>query len=200
MKKVWIYKRKGVRGWWIGWYESGKRKAKGLPSKALAEHFRQIKYTQLNSDVFTGTVSVNWNQMRDEYVHSKKVAGSVDASIYEVALTLRHFERLVGRCNSKQIKQNTIDKYILERGKEVVRSTVNKDIRNLKAFTNWCRENRYVNGEIKIRLLKEDERPVISLSHTQIKKLLSTSKRYKTMWMRILLALGTGLRLRDIEI
>jgi integrase len=200
MKKVWIYKRKGVRSWWIGWYESGKRKAKALPSKALAEHFRQIKYTQLNSDVFTGTVTIDWFQIRDEYVHSKKVAGCVEASIYEVALTLRHFERLVGRCNSKQINQNAIDKYILERGKEVVRSTVNKDIRNLRAFINWCRENRYVNGEIKIKELKEDERPVISLSHTQIKKLLSTSKRYKTMWMRILLALGTGLRLRDIEI
>jgi integrase len=150
--------------------------------------------------VFTGTVTVDWPQMRDEYVHSKKVAGSVEASIYEVALTLRHFERLIGRCNSKQMNQNAIDKYILERGKEVVRSTVNKDIRNLTAFIYWCRENRYVNGEIKIKLLKEDERPVISLSHTQIKKLLSTSKRYKTMWMRILLALGTGLRLRDIEI
>jgi integrase len=199
MNKVWIYKRKRIKGWWVGWYESGKRKTKALPSKALAEHFRQIKYTQLNSDVFTGTVTVDWPQMRDEYVHSKKVAGSVEASIYEVALTLRHFERLVGRCNSKQIKQNAIDKYILERGKEVVRSTVNKDIRNLKAFSYWCRENRYVNGEIKIKLLKEDERPVISLSHTQIKKLLSTSKRYKTMWMRILLALGTGLRRGDIE-
>ncbi len=96
MNKVWIYKRKRVKGWWIGWYESGKRKAKALPSKALAEHFRQIKYTQLNSDVFTGIVTVDWPQMRDEYVHSKKVAGYVEASIYEVALTLRHFERLVG--------------------------------------------------------------------------------------------------------
>ncbi len=46
---------------------------------------------------------------------------------------------------------------------------------------------------------EHDERPVISLSNTQIKKLLSTAKRHKTMWMRILLALGTGLRLRDIE-
>ena len=200
MQKVWIYKRKRIKGWYIGWYESGKRKAKALPSKALAEHFRQIKYVQLNSDVFTGTVTVDWNQMRDEYVHSKKVAGSVDASIYEVALTLRHFERLIGRCNSKQINQNAIDKYILERGKEVVRSTVNKDIRNLRAFIYWCRENRYVNGEIKIKLLKEDERPVKSLTKTQIKKLLSTSKPYKTLRMRILLALGTGLRLRDIEI
>ncbi len=100
------------------------------------------------------------------------------------------------RSNSKK---NTIDKFILERGKEVVRSTVNKDIRNLKALISWCRGNRYVNGEIKIRLLKEDERPVKSLSNTQIKKLLSTSKPYKTLWTRILLALGTGLRRGDIE-
>ncbi len=199
MKKVWIYKRRRIKDWWIGWYESGKRKAKALPSKALAEHYRQIKYAQLNSDVFTGTVTVDWNQMRNEYEHSKKVAGVVEDSLYEVALTLRHFERLVGKCNSKQITQNTIDKYILKRGKEVIRSTLNKDIRNLKALINWCRKNRYVNGEIEIRELKEDERPVISLSHTQIKKLLSTSKPYKTLWMRILLALGTGLRLGDIE-
>jgi hypothetical protein len=72
MKKIWIYKRKRIKGWWVGWYESGKRKTKALPSKALAEHFRKIKYTQLNSDVFTGTVTVDWNQIRDEYVHSKK--------------------------------------------------------------------------------------------------------------------------------
>ena len=94
MKKVWIYKRKRITGWWIGWYESGKRKTKAVPSKALAEHFRQIKYTQLNSDVFTGTVTVDWNQMRNEYEHSKKVVGVVEDSLYEVALTLRHYERL----------------------------------------------------------------------------------------------------------
>jgi len=21
MKKVWIYKRAGIKGWWVGWYE-----------------------------------------------------------------------------------------------------------------------------------------------------------------------------------
>ncbi len=199
MKKVWIYKRKRIKGWWVGWYESGKRKTKALPSKALAEHFRKIKYAQLNSDVFTGIISVDWKKMRDEYLHSKKVAGYVEDSIYEAALTLRHFERIIGKCNSKQITQSAIDKYILERGKEVIRSTLNKDIRNMRAFINWCGENRYVNGNIKIKELKEDERPVKSLNNTQIKKLLSTAKRHKTMWMRILLALGTGLRLRDIE-
>jgi hypothetical protein len=35
MKKPWIYKRKNVKGWWCGWYENGKRKAKALPTKTL---------------------------------------------------------------------------------------------------------------------------------------------------------------------
>ena len=169
MKKTWIYKRKRIKGWWVGWYESGKRKTKALPSKALAEHFRKIKYAQLNSDVFTGTISVDWKKMLDEYLHSKKVAGVVKDSLYEVALTLRHFERIVGRCNSKKISQSTIYDFILKIGKEVIRSTLNKDIRNLRAFVRWCRKNRCVNGEIEFKELKEDEKPVKSLSKTQIK-------------------------------
>ena len=112
---------------------------------------------------------------------------------------MRNFERLVGKCSSKQITQNAIDKFILDRGQEVKRSTLNKDIRNLKAFIHWCRKNRYANGEIEIRQVKEDERPVKSLTNTQIKKLLSASKAYQTLKMRILLALGTGLRRGDIE-
>jgi integrase len=132
-------------------------------------------------------------------LHSKKVAGYVEDSIYEAAFTLRHFERIIGKCNSKQITQSAIDKYILERGKEGIRSTLNKDIRNLKAFVRWCRKNRYVNGEIEISELKEDEKPVKSLSNTQIKKVISASKRHKTLRMRILLTLGTGLRLGDID-
>ena len=61
------------------------------------------------------------------------------------------------------------------------------------------REKRYVNGEIKIKLSKEGASYVKSLSNTQIKKLLSACKRHQTLRMRILLALGSGLRLRDIE-
>jgi integrase len=137
--------------------------------------------------------------MQEEYKHNKKVAGITEDSLYEVDLTLRYFERLVGQCNSKQITQSTIDRFILERGREVKRSTLNKDIRNLKAFVHWCRKNRYANGEIEIRQVKENERPVKSLTKTQIKKLLSASKAYQTLQMRILLALGTGLRRGDIE-
>ncbi len=199
MKKVWIYKRKGVKGWWVGWYESGKRKAKALPTRKLAEHYCQLKYSQLNSDVFTGIVTIGWQQMVEEYRESKKVQGVTEATLYEIALTLRHFERLAGKCNSKQIVQNSIDKFILQRGSEIKRSTLNKDIRNLRTFINWCRKKRYVNSGIEIRELKEDERPVKSLNDAQVKKLMSVAEPYRSIKMRILLALGTGLRRGDIE-
>ena len=136
---------------------------------------------------------------REEYIYNKKVRGDEESSIYEVALTMRHFVRLAGKFNSKQITQNVIDKFILDRGNEVKRSTVNKDIRNMKAFIHWCRKNRYLNREIELNLLKEDDRPVKSLSTTQIRKLLSASKPHPRLRMRIILALGTGLRRGDIE-
>ena len=183
----------------MGWYESGKRRAKALPSKELAEHYKQVKYTQLNSDVFTGMVVVDWQQMLDEYMGSKKVQGVTEGTLYENALSLRNFERLIGKCNSKQITQNAIDNYILQRGTEVKRTTLNKDIRNLKTFINWCRENRYLNGNIKLKELKEEERPVRSLNSVQIRKLLEAAERYSSMKMRILLALGTCLRRGDID-
>jgi hypothetical protein len=157
MKKVWIYKRKNIKGYWVGWYESGKRKAKALPSKELAEHYKYIKYTQLNSDVFTGQVLADWSQMLSEYREAKKIQGVTEGTLYEIALSLRNFKRLAGKLNSKQITQNIIDQFIFQRGSEVKRTTLNKDIRNLKAFVNWCRENRYLNGQIKLKELKEEE-------------------------------------------
>ena len=199
MKEIWVYKRVGIKGWWVGWYESSKRKAKALPSKELADHFKQIKYTQLNSDVFTGQVLADWSQMIGEYREAKKVQGVTEGTLYEIALSLRNFERLAGKCSSKQITQHVMDKFILERGTEVKRPTLNKDIRNLKTFVNWCRKKRYLNGEIEIKELKEDDRPVKSLNGVQVKNLLKAADHYLLMKIRILLALGTGLRRGDID-
>ena len=199
MRKTWIYKRKGIKGWWVGWYESGNRKAKALPSKKLAEHFCQLKYSQLNSDVFTGVVVADWPQMIDEYREAKKVQGVTEGTLYEIALSLRNFERLVGKCNSKQITQHGMDNFILERGTEVKRPTLNKDIRNLKTFINWCKKKRYINNEIELRELKEEEKAVRSLNDAEIRILLKVTEQYPAMKTRVLLALATGLRRGDID-
>ncbi len=199
MKKVWLYQRKNIKGWWVGWHENGIRKAKAFPNKALAEHYQKIKYSQINSDVFTGQVLAEWDQMISEYREAKKVQGVTEGTLYEHSLTLRNFERIVGKCNSKQITQNIIDRFILERKTEVKRPTLNKDIRNIKTFVIWCREHRYLNGNLKLKELKLEERPVKSLNDTQIKNLLKTAAPYPAIKIRIILALGTGLRRGDID-
>ncbi len=199
MKKVWVYKRKNITGWWVGWYESGRRKAKALPNKSLAEHYRSIKYAQLNSEVFTGTVSLDWKQLNDEYLQSKRVAGLVESSIYEISLTVRNFERLFGALQSRQVTQKVVDEFVLKRGREVGRSTLNKDIRNLHAFINWGKEQKYFNHKLKLKQLKEEDRPVKSLSAVQVRRLLQAAKEYPNIRMRLLLVLGTALRRGDTE-
>jgi len=199
MRKPWIYKRKTIKGWWVGWYEGGKRKAKALPSKALAEHFCHIKYTQLNSDVFTGIVDIDWRQMVDEYHHAKQVEGLENVSIYETLLTLRHYERLVGYGSSRHVTQQSLDEFILERGKEVAKNTLNKDIRNIKAFLNWASKNRYVASDLMVKKIKVAQKPVTALFPQQVRDLIKLVSKYPTLRLRVLLAVTTGLRRGDIE-
>ena len=199
MKKPWVYKRKNVKGWWTGWYENGKRKAKALPTKALAEHFRHIKYTQLNSDVFTSVVDFDWNQMTEEYRKCKQVEGLVNASIYEVLLTLRHFKRIVGTNSSKEITQQSLDMFVLTRGEGIGKNTLNKDITNLHAFLNWAVKNRFVTSGLEVKKVKVPQKPVISLSPKQVRCLMALTSRYPSLHLRILLAVTTGLRRGDIE-
>jgi hypothetical protein len=56
--------------------------------------------------------------MVSEYREAKKVQGVTEGTLYEIALSLRNFERLVGKYNSKQITQHIADQFILERGRE----------------------------------------------------------------------------------
>jgi integrase len=199
VKKPWVYKRNGIPGWWCGWYEGGKRKAKALPNKDLAEHFRHMKYAQLNSDVFTSIIDCEWRQIVEEYRRAKQVEGLQEASIYEDILTSRHFNRLAHIDASKGITQNVLDQFILDRSQEVQKSTLSKDIRNLNAFLNWAAKNRFVASGLQVKKVKVPQKPVIALSPGQVKDLLSVASRYPTQRLRLLLAVTTGLRRGDIE-
>lgn len=199
MRKPWVYKRKSINGWWVGWYEGGRRKAEALPNKDLAEHFRHIKYTQLNSDVFTGIVDFSWGQMIEEYRKAKQVEGLQELSIYEAMLTLGHFGRLTHTDSSRGITQSILDQFILDRSQEIQKSTLNKDICNLSAFLNRAVRNRFAAAGLQMKKVKVPQKPVIALSPMQVKDILSVASRYPTQRLRILLAVTTGLRRGDIE-
>jgi len=199
MRKAWVYKRKNTKGWWVGWYEGGKKRAKALPGKVLAKHFCQIKDAPLNSDVFTGAVNADWHQMVEGYRQAKQVEGLRGASIHEAMLALGHFERLVGPDSSKRINQNVLDRFILDRGNEVTRTTLNKDIRNLNAFLNWAVKNRFIASGLEVKKIKVAQKPVRALTPQQVRGLLSTVSKYPPLRLKVLLAVTTGLRRGDIE-
>lgn len=199
MRKPWVYKRKGITGWWCGWYEGGKRKAKALPSRSLAEHFRHMKYTQLNSDVFTSIFDCEWCQMVEDYRHAKQVEGLKEASIYEAMLSLSHLKRLARATCSKGITQSTLDQFVLDRAEEVCRNTLNKDIRNLTAFLGWAAKKRFVAVGLELKKVKVAQKLVAALSPQQVRDLLTTATCYPTLRLRVLLAVTTGLRRGDIE-
>lgn len=202
MKKPWVYRRKNVKGVWVGWYEAGRRRAKSFPNKALADHFAKIKYTQLNSDVYTGLVNADWPEMAEAYELSKKVAGFEKDSIYEAMLTLEHFARLVGPLNSRQITQAALNRFILKRGEEVKRYTLNKDISNLAAFIRWGQDpqQRYFGPDLRVQKVKVTPRDPRALSLNQVRALLAAAGQRSACWrMRVFLLLVTGLRSGDVD-
>ena len=92
-----------------------------------------------------------------------------------------------------------MDQFILDRGREVSRTTLNKDIRNLHAFLNWAVKNRFVAAGLEIKKVKVAQKPVTALSPPQVRDLLTVAARYPTLRLRALLAVTTGLRRGDIE-
>ncbi len=209
MKKAWLYQRKNIKGWWVGWYESGKRKAKLLPNKNLAEHFKNIKYQQINSDVYTSIVNIGWNQLKTEYLFSKQVSGLTKSSITEVESSLNRLYDLTGILYSRQITQITLDKFVYDlqsqtcknkkKPTKLSRFTINKEISNITALLTWSAAQRYVPAGLRLSKLSTDDAPVKFLNTEQIRELILQSSKFFGWDIRVLLALTTGLRREDIE-
>jgi len=97
------------------------------------------------------------------------VEGLEEASIYEVILTLRHYERLAGPSSSKEITQQSLDTFVLKRSEEIKKNTLNKDIRNLHAFLNWAATNRFVAPGLKVKKVKVAQKPATHSPHSRLK-------------------------------
>ena len=200
MKKVRLYKRKDRPGWYISWREHGRVKRRALPTKALAQHFQAIVYHELNSGIFRSQIDLPWPDLVARYMRTYDVRRLTGNSKYEGNLTLRHFERLVGQFSSKNINQDMIDEYIIRRAGDVSEWTLNKEISNLRAFIRWGQKNCYLSKSLEIHKVKATPRKPVSLTSTQVHNLLASAKKRSDCWyIRVLLAVTTGLRSGDID-
>lgn len=212
MKKVWISKRKNRSGYYVGWYdEHGKRHSKAIPNKALAEKYRQRLEIMMNQEVYQTTVGTSWETALSEYLNfSKNVKRSTPETIRSITHTLKTFESLQGPVRSDKLSTRIIEDYFAKRNPTVSPATANKDIRNLRTFHNFLRKRYYNNQDIDWPKQKEPKKDVVSLTPEQVFTLLSACYEVVLMnnnkqssndswFLRILLAVTSGLRKEDIE-
>lgn len=223
MRKVWVTRRKGIDGQYVEWYdEAGRRKSKYFHPryKKYVQPFSARKFAELNSDVRPPGAVIDrpWDVTVKEYQKRKILSGLAAQSLYDINHTLAMFSAVCRPFSTGQINTRMIDTFILHlknmRSTRLDRerttksdkvylkaspNTINKHLRNLRAFISWGQKRRYMTEEIEIHKVKARGKNIRVLSNSEIKRLLAACGNDRQWRMRILLAVCTGLRRSDID-
>ena len=194
------FKKPNSKAWWLRWTDpvTKKRPAKSFPTKKLADHFRNILYYRLNTDVFIGVINIRLSQAIKEYLDRYDLRNLSKASKIDVQATLNRFIKFTGDTGTKSLSQQHFDSYLRWRKNSISPWTLNKDIGNLKALVNWACKARYINIDIELRKIKTPRIQHKALTTEQIRCLFSRCP--SPAWRcRILLSLVTGLRRADVD-
>lgn len=159
---------------------------------------------KLNYEPWQGTKTIGFTDARDLYLASKSSEGLAVNSLTEIKYTIRQFIRIIEPTNSREITTTNIEtfrikrKSIRRRGK-IAPETINKDLRNLRAFHNWLVENHYAYAGTKFKMLPTVKRRFIPPSERQIHDLFGLAQSTPPLHARMALAMLTGLRRGAIE-
>jgi integrase len=144
-----------------------------------------------------------WDDLVAEYIAYKQyVRKLTPESLRSIKVTLSLFKAFHGPVASTRIDQRLVNAFVAHRA-ERSPATVNKNLRDLRAFVRWAQKNRYNNQRLDWEMQREEKRPVRSLTKRQLDNLLIAAKayqRYGDAWyLRVLLAASSGMRQGDIE-
>lgn len=198
MKKVRKYKRKDRAGYWIEWRENGRRKCKQVNTKTEQNHFANLIYRQINSDVYT-SIDLPFRDAAAEYLETFEVRGLAAGSKYEADRFLRLFNEISAPSISRSISQKVVDQFILRRRRQTKSGyTLNKDIRRMHAFLAWMKKRGYHPGGIDLSLVPVPPLVRRAITDDDIRRLITaaTSDAWR---VRILISLFTGWRKNDVD-
>lgn len=200
MKKVSKpFQKKGHKGWFIRWFDNKKQVTRCLPTKAIADHYRHIKYQELNFEVFRQAVSMIWEDVKAIYLQRFDLEGLAVSTKKEARWFFNRFEKVFKPAETAQVTQRLIDNFIIARQKaNVSPHTINKDIAKLKTFLAWLKEHNYHEGGIKLKAVKAPQLIRKALSDESIQQLLKRCP--DDAWrLKVLLNLTTDTRKNDVD-
>lgn len=131
------------------------------------------------------------------------------ASVLALRISLGMFERIMKPKELRRIDRRVVDEFVSKRIKDVGGVTVNKDLRHIRTFMNWCRRQNYIamTPDFKGLFLRVDVADPTQVSSDDVKAVLKAlnddslvlSRRSRQWWgVFIRVALFTGMRRSEL--
>ncbi len=208
-KKVRIWYRE-QRGRWYGEYwEGAKRHAKAFKHHKDARRWKSWMEHHLNYEAWQGVQGVRWSDLTSYYLNDKDADGITKTARTEIINSLRRFEELVGAVQSNKFCTRHIQEFKRARVQRNMKTkkaqtvsprTVNKDLENLRALTNWGVENHYIDVDaVKIVFLKVQKKKFQPPTMEDLAALFRYAQTCPPLYLRMVLALAMGVRRSALE-
>jgi len=191
------FKRKDRSGWWIRWFDGGRKRLKCCGTKAEARMFRENLYRDLNRDVYRA-MPIRLDDAVEKFKDHCR-SGLKKSSMAQYEALFKTFKETCGHViYTSDLTAAAIQLYINARLKTLSTWTVKKNLKQLQTFVCWLSESGYETGRIVW--------PPIKTGPSQKGKILSEKDCYecflrcqdKNEQLNFMLSLCTGLRKTDI--
>jgi len=136
----------------------------------------------------------------EEYLYHLRRTGRAIATVDRYSKTYKVFKRIMPHDICIQdIKRRDIERFRIARLESVTKAGVNIDLRQLRAFFNWCYAMEYINRSPLVGVkISVDSKPVRFLTRDEIKALLEVTRNDKNAHDLIIFYLSTGARATEI--
>jgi integrase len=117
------------------------------------------------------------------------------STIITYSRSINYLIESIGNIEMEKINISHFDKYITyfkTRNENITADTINKNLRHIRSFINWCKDREYVNPRVKVQKIKTNFKPPKYISNSEYEALC----KYLTPFMRriALFYRSTGLR------
>lgn len=186
--------------WYIDYYAYGKRKREKIgPSKTLAENVLRKRKIEIAENKFLDVKRQNKIRFEDfssTYLelHSKPNKKSYRSDVER----MKRLKSFFGGRYLYEIDSMFVEKYKMERAKDVSPATVNRELALLKhMFSKAIEWNKAIDNPVKrVKLFKENNKRIRYLEKEEIVKLLKHCRGYLTPI--VIIAINTGMRRGEI--
>ncbi len=205
--RIWFRERRGK--WYGEYWEGSTRHAKAFKNHKYARRWKSWMEHHLNYEAWQGVEGVPWSDLTSYYLNDKVADGITKSARTEIINSLKRFEELVGAIRSNKLCTRHIQEFKRARAKRNMKTkkpktvsprTVNKDLENLRALSNWGIENHYIHADaVKIVFLKVQTTKFQPPTMEDLAALFRYAKSCPPLYLRMVLALAMGVRRSAIE-